>query len=498
MGALGSQGINAELQQGGHKAPPLQKTPFYVVRSIIITALPGDTTMKLTELIDIDELRELCESFTAQTNAVMAFLDLDGNILIATGWKDICTHFHRQHPVASQRCRESDTELAGQLRKGEKYTVYKCKNGLVDVAVPILIEGKHVANFFTGQFLFEAPDKEYFIKQAEEFGFDKDSYFEALDSVPVFSEERIRSLMEFFTRLVQLVAKMGLVQKRQHENNILLEQEIAERQRAQEELSLKQQQLEELNNTLEQRIEAAVKELRIKDQLMILQNRQAAMGEMINNIAHQWKQPLNNLGIILQTMSLEYSDGVLAPAQLEADHKQCFEIIKFMSQTIDDFMHFFRADKSAAVFGMRQAVTHTLNLLSASLHKNNIKVQVEPGEEIYVSGYPNEYAQVLLNLLGNARDVFIERKTADPAITVRVFIEAGQAVTTISDNGGGIPVEALHQVFNPYFTTKVPEKGTGIGLFMSKSIIEQNMAGSLTAENHANGACFRIELPWNG
>ena len=169
--------------------------------------------MKLSELVDISELRELCESFTSITGAVTAILDLEGNILTATGWQDLCTRFHRADPATANLCRESDTVLANLLGKGEPYNVYKCKNGLIDVAVPITIGGEHVANFFTGQFFLEPPDKEHFILQAEEFGFDKDSYIEALKKVPIFSKDKVRSMMEFFTRLAQLIGEMGLARK---------------------------------------------------------------------------------------------------------------------------------------------------------------------------------------------------------------------------------------------------------------------------------------------
>ena len=188
--------------------------------------------MKFSELVDISELRELCESFTSITGAVTAILDLEGDILTASGWQDICTRFHRVHPATASRCRESDTVLAGRLGKGERYNVYKCQNGLIDVAVPITIGGEHVANFFTGQFFFEPPDKEYFIRQAEEFGIDKDSYLEALNNVPIFSEDKVRSMMEFFTRLAQLIGEMGLARKNLKEANA--------------ELSTHQEHLEEL------------------------------------------------------------------------------------------------------------------------------------------------------------------------------------------------------------------------------------------------------------
>lgn len=217
--------------------------------------------MKFSELVNINELHELCKSFTSVTGAVTAILDLDGTILTATGWQDICTCFHRVHPVTAGRCRESDTVLAGRLGKGVRYNVYKCRNGLIDVAVPITIGGEHVANFFTGQFFFEQPDKEYYIRQAEEFGFDKELYIEALNKVPIFSEDKVRSMTEFFTRLAQLIGEMGLAGKnledanaelhkhQEHLEELVMERtaelsganrelqtEIAERKRAESEL----------------------------------------------------------------------------------------------------------------------------------------------------------------------------------------------------------------------------------------------------------------------
>jgi diguanylate cyclase (GGDEF)-like protein/PAS domain S-box-containing protein len=182
-----------------------------------LVQIRNSTAVSFSEIVDLAELRGICEEFTALTGAVMAILDLDGNILIATGWQDICTQFHRVHPETSARCNESDTVLAGKLKKGEAYNVYQCKNGLVDVAVPITIEGVHVANFFTGQFFFSAPDKEYFLRQAEEMGFETSEYLDALSRVPVFSREYVQSLMSFFGRLVSLIGKMGSAEKAKEE-----------------------------------------------------------------------------------------------------------------------------------------------------------------------------------------------------------------------------------------------------------------------------------------
>lgn len=164
---------------------------------------------KFTELFDIPALTKLCQSFTDINGVVTALLDLEGNVHIATGWQDICTKFHRKNPATAHRCTESDTFLAGQLENGLEYNVYRCKNGLVDVAVPVLVNGEHVANFFTGQFFFEPPDVEYFKEQAAEFGFDQDEYLEALDRAPVYSEETIKINLAFLVQLTEIIGEMG-------------------------------------------------------------------------------------------------------------------------------------------------------------------------------------------------------------------------------------------------------------------------------------------------
>lgn len=179
--------------------------------------------MNLSELLDIGELRGLCESFTAVTGAVTAVLDLQGNVLVATGWQDICTQFHRKNPLTCARCCESDTILAGQLRHGDAYNVYQCKNGMVDVAVPITIAGEHVANFFTGQFFFEPPNKTYFLRQAKEFGFNESDYIGAMARAPIFSEAQVKSMMAFFTRLAKVMGEMGLARLRLQEANAKLQ-----------------------------------------------------------------------------------------------------------------------------------------------------------------------------------------------------------------------------------------------------------------------------------
>jgi PAS domain S-box-containing protein len=280
-----------------------------------------------------------------------------------------------------------------------------------------------------------------------------------------------------------------------HEYTETLEREVAERKGAQEALAGKRLELETLNQTLEQRIADAVGELRNKDQLMISQSRLAAMGEMISFIAHQWRAPLNNLGLVIQSVRQEYATGNLAPDQMARYVEKGMELINFMSDTIDDFRYFFRSDKMKKPFSVRESITRAMSLVQASLKDSNIAIAVDAEEDLQIDGYPNEYAQALLNLMGNARDALLERGVAEPLIRVRLFREQERAVVTVSDNGGGVDEAILDRIFEPYFTTKGESTGSGIGLFMARTIIEKNMAGRLTVRNIEGGAEFRIEVP---
>lgn len=279
-----------------------------------------------------------------------------------------------------------------------------------------------------------------------------------------------------------------------HEQTKLLEQEIMVRKCAQEALAVKQRELEEFNDQLANRVEEAVAELRNKDQMLIQQNRLAAMGEMINYIAHQWRQPLNNIGLIVQNIQASSECGDLTIDGMEREVGTVMQLIRHMSRTINDFSNFFHQDKEKESFVVDQVVNRSLELIVATLEKHHISVEISSEGPVTAFGYQNEYAQVLLNIIANARDVLAEKRAADGRIAISVASQNGRSLVTIRDNGGGIADEILPRIFDPYFTTKEPGKGTGIGLYMSKVIIEQNMGGRLTATNVEGGAEFRIEV----
>ncbi len=288
-------------------------------------------------------------------------------------------------------------------------------------------------------------------------------------------------------RLANAAQTQYQVEAELQQQALQMEEEIAERVAAQEELEL-------LNHSLEERVAAAVSDLRRKDQLLIQQSRLAAMGEMINNIAHQWRQPLNNIGLIVQNLQISFSSGSISQEELESEVGKAMAVIMHMSRTIDDFRNFFREDKEKRQFVVNGVVSRTLEFVSAALESRNIQVAVESDEEVVATGYQNEYAQVLLNVISNASETSVERRMDEPRIIISISRKDGRSLVCVRDNCGGIPDEIMPKIFDPYFTTRAPDKGTGIGLYMSKVIIEQNMGGSLTVRNADGGAEFRIEV----
>ena len=261
----------------------------------------------------------------------------------------------------------------------------------------------------------------------------------------------------------------------------------------------------------EQRLRETLVDLRHKEAMLIHQSRMAAMGEMIGAIAHQWRQPLNALSIALQELQDAYEFGELDRTHLDETVAGGMKQIDHMSRTIDDFRNFFKPDKEKERFNPREVVEEALKLVMAQLDWHRIEAalrcdcdnhQPRPCDTEFV-GYPGELKQVLLNIIGNAKDAIIQREDAEPGFAGKIDIviasHTGDAPAhacriTVQDNGGGIPSEHINRVFEPYFTTKEEGKGTGIGLYMAKVIIEEHMDGRILAENADDGARFSVEF----
>jgi two-component system, NtrC family, C4-dicarboxylate transport sensor histidine kinase DctB len=268
--------------------------------------------------------------------------------------------------------------------------------------------------------------------------------------------------------------------------------DITSRKGDEREREVHQLELERMNRTLEQRVACEVERNREKDRLMMQQARFAAMGEMIGNIAHQWRQPLNMLGIVIQQMQMEHEKGKLSAEVMEERVGKGMELLLYLSRTIDDFRNFFRPGIEPRTFSLAKAVAKTIEFFEPSCSSHGIKVTVEGSSTLMYTGHVNEFSQALLNILNNARDALLEKSLPHPGIVVALLDDGARSVVTVRDNAGGIAAEVIDKIFDPYFTTKEEGKGTGVGLYMAKTIIERHMQGSISASNHADGAEFRI------
>lgn len=254
--------------------------------------------------------------------------------------------------------------------------------------------------------------------------------------------------------------------------------------------------LDTLNRELESRIAKEVRLSREKDMVMYRQSRFASMGEMIGNIAHQWRQPLMELSALLMDL---YASAKFNPRVKKREIYETISssnhVIQFMSQTINDFKNFFSPEKEMEVFSINKAIEESANIMRATLGHHKILLNIDAiGDEAMALGFKNEYAQAIINIISNANDILTERAVNDAIISITIETDRVGSRVAIEDNGGGISKFHLDKVFDPFFSKK-ERGGTGIGLFMSKMIIENHMNGNITAENTTRGAKFCIWTP---
>ncbi|RXK07110.1 sensor histidine kinase [Halarcobacter bivalviorum] len=263
----------------------------------------------------------------------------------------------------------------------------------------------------------------------------------------------------------------------------------------QESVKRKELLLEDLNRNLELKVQKAIKEVKKKDRAMLHQSRLARMGAMLSMIAHQWRQPLSEVSGILMELETANKFNKVTASMIEDSVKESNKQIEFMSNTIEDFRNFFKPDKLKVDFYIEDACNEALTLVDASLKNFNIKVEKRIKHNPMIHGYEREFAQVILNLLSNAKDALIHRQISDPEIKLVVTKRDNNVIIKVKDNAGGVEEDYFDLIFEPYFTTKSASKGTGLGLYMAKMIIEKNMNGEISVENKRRGASFLIVLP---
>jgi len=250
----------------------------------------------------------------------------------------------------------------------------------------------------------------------------------------------------------------------------------------------------DLNVRLEEKISEEVEKNRQKDKQLIEQSRLAQMGEMLSMIAHQWRQPLNAIsfnsaGLELKAQLNKADANTVLDASKVISHN-----VHYLSQTIDDFKNFFKKDKVKQKVSYTQVIQNTLQIILPSIKEKKIELiqELDFQEEFFT--YSNELQHVLLNILKNAEDILDEKDILKPYIKISTYLKDENYILEIADNGGGIDEDYIVKVFNPYFSTKLEKEGTGLGLYMSKMIIEEHCLGKLNVRNSEEGAIFQIQL----
>jgi len=254
----------------------------------------------------------------------------------------------------------------------------------------------------------------------------------------------------------------------------------------------KTKELEELNSTLHERVQKEIAKNEEKRQVMFWQSRLASQGEMLANIAHQWRQPLTELSLSLFSIKKaalrDDKDGVV---QLYEDSKS---IIKNMSKTIDDFTNFFKPDKAKEYFSVKESIGEALRLMENLIDVEMISITTNI-DDLSILGISNELTQVIINFIKNSQDAFVQNSILIREITITAKKEDGYVSISFEDNAGGIKQRSVYKVFEPYFTTKHTSQGTGLGLFMSKMICEKGFSGSLDVKSKNSTTTFIIKIP---
>jgi signal transduction histidine kinase len=250
--------------------------------------------------------------------------------------------------------------------------------------------------------------------------------------------------------------------------------------------------LESLNENLSLKVKQGIEEAKQKDRKILEQAKLARIGSMISMIAHQWRQPLSQLsGILMELETTTRFKKVDNDYILNAIDKSD-KMIEFMSNTIDDFRNFYKPDKKKENFYVSDACKKAINIIDATLENLGINLILDIKEDKKIFGYPTEFSQVILNIISNAKDVLIEKNIKNPKIEIHIETKGILSIIIIKDNAGGIEEKNLELVFDPYYSTKDSSKGTGLGLYISKLIIERNMGGELSVSNDSEGAVFKI------
>ncbi len=419
---------------------------------------------KFTELVDISKLQNLMEGFYSVTGILSAVLDSDANILIAVGWQDICNNFHRANKQTELLCKQSDLSIKENIDSNyvnyKSNICYKCGNGMIDVAAPIIIDGEHLATVYTGQFFFEEPDIEQFRRQAEKYGFNEEEYINAVKKVPIYTKDKVDSIMNYVRQLAEMMVQMGLAKLR----------------------------LIESQKEAMQEIEALVEELRKMDQ---------NKNQFIGILSHELRNPLASIMMSLSLLDqeLNYDKQVLRAVKIAKRQGEQ------LTRLVDDLLDVTRITQNKIILKKERVELNRLVQQAVADYQGHFKekeIALEiklTSDPIYLEADSARLTQIIGNLLHNAAKFTV--KGDKTLVTVE---KTQEAVITVQDTGRGIPAAILPNLFTPFVqvdnSLDRSSGGLGLGLAIVKGMVELH-GGNVTvySEGLGYGTQFTIRLP---
>lgn len=440
-----------------------------------------------SDLVDIKKVQLMMADFYELTQIPIGIIDVNHEILVATGWQRICTHFHRKHPETLKNCQESDKFIYAHLGD-KKHEAYRCKNGMWDIAQPIIIDKVHYATIFLGQFQYadELEDESYFIKQAEKYDFDQTEYIEALHSIPVYTKEKVKQVMRFYSKLGTILAQQGL-------NNLRLRRANEEIEQKEKDLLQKNEEIKKLNE-----------EYKIQNTLLLDAKDKAELSdrlktEFINNMSHEIRTPMNGI----MGFSSLLRDEDISNTQIRNYTKIINSSGKQLMRVIDDILEISHLGTKQIIaneeeFCLNELLLESFAVFSIKAKEKKLALYLERSlsdAESKIKTDKLKLSKILNNLLENAL-----KYTHEGKIELGYRLVDKKIIIHVKDSGVGVAKENHETIFDRFSRGSIENTqyvgGLGLGLSIAKENAEL-IGGHIHVESELNkGATFFITIPY--